>query len=81
MNCHFEIKKQIAILGTHIDQDGTRWFTELNLISWLDRQPVFDIRAWDETHTKMEYGIKLDQQELDNLYKGLQRMYKAVNYD
>jgi len=81
MNLHYDIKKQIAILGTSIDQDGTRWYTELNLVSWNDRPPIFDLRSWDETHTKMQYGVKLDQHEIENLYKGLQRMYKGEIYD
>lgn len=76
MNMHYEIVEPIAVLGTSIDQNGERWYTELNLVSWLDRYPVFDIRTWNESHTSMHYGVKLSREEVANLYKGLQRMYR-----
>lgn len=76
MNIHFDIKKNIAVLGSYIDQDGNRWQTELNIVSWNDRAPVFDVRSWNETHTSMEYGIKLDQNEIENLYQGLRRFFE-----
>lgn len=78
MNIHYEIVEPIAVLGSSIDPNGTRWTTELNLVSWLDRKPVFDIRAWNESHTSMHYGVKLSKDEIDNLYKGLQSLYKGV---
>lgn len=81
MNIHYEIVQPLAVLGTSIDQDGNRWNTELNLVSWLGRKPVFDIRAWNETHTSMHYGVKLEREEVDNLYKGLQSLYKGVVND
>lgn len=81
MNMHYQIVEPIAVLGTSIDQDGNRWTTELNLVSWLDRKPVFDIRAWNESHTSMHYGIKLDKDEIDNLFIGLQSLYKGAKND
>lgn len=78
---HYQIVEPIAVLGTSIDQDGNRWTTELNLVSWLDRKPVFDIRAWNESHTSMHYGIKLDKDEIDNLFIGLQSLYKGAKND
>ena len=81
MNMHYQIVEPIAVLGTSIDQYGNRWTTELNLVSWLDRKPVFDIRAWNESHTSMHYGIKLDKDEIDNLFIGLQSLYKGAKND
>lgn len=49
------------------------WSKELNLISWNEREPKYDIREWDATHEKMGKGITLTKDELDNLinvYKG-----------
>lgn len=77
MNVHYEIVQPIAVLSTSRDQDGNKWTTELNLVSWLGRKPQFDIRTWNESHTSMHYGVKLDRAEVDNLYKGLQSLYKG----
>lgn len=40
------------------------WTTELNLVSWSDREPKFDIRSWSPDHTKMGKGITLTKEEL-----------------
>lgn len=43
------------------------WALELNLISWGGRPATFDLRKWNEDHTKMSKGITLTKQELDAL--------------
>lgn len=35
------------------------WIKELNFISWNDREPVYDIRTWNETHTKYGKGVTI----------------------
>ena len=52
----FEIIKQIAVLGKK-----NSWTKELNLISWNDREPKYDIRDWDENHQKMSKGLTFDK--------------------
>lgn len=76
MNMHFEIVQPIAVLSTNVDKDGRRWNMELNYVSWLDRKPVYDIRAWNENHGLMHYGVKLNREELTNLYEGLRSLFE-----
>ncbi|GMQ56425.1 hypothetical protein AN1V17_08180 [Vallitalea sediminicola] len=40
---------------------------ELNLISWNEREPKYDIREWDEEHEKMSKGVTLSKDELSKL--------------
>ncbi len=44
---------------------------ELNLVSWDDREPVYDLRGWNENHTQMTKGITLTEEELKGLKGGL----------
>ena len=59
----FEITQHIGILST----STKGWTKELNLISWNDREPKYDIRDWDESHEKMGKGITLSNDEIDRL--------------
>jgi len=56
----FEIFKNIAILST----STSGWSKELNLISWNDREPKYDLRDWSADHSKMGKGITLSKEEL-----------------
>ena len=49
----FEIKEHIG--GLSIGSKG--WAKELNLISWNEAAPKFDIRDWTPEHEKMGKGI------------------------
>jgi hypothetical protein len=40
------------------------WVKELNLISWGDREPVYDIRTWNEDHTKYGKGITITAKQM-----------------
>ncbi|MBR2394556.1 MAG: hypothetical protein IKA98_03545, partial [Candidatus Methanomethylophilaceae archaeon] len=44
---------------------------ELNLISWNDRDPKYDIREWSPDGTKMGKGITLSDEEVAVLKKAL----------
>ena len=41
----FEITAHLGVLTEY----PSGWKKELNIVKWGDRQPVFDIRDWDET--------------------------------
>ena len=56
----FEVKKTFGV----ISQGKNGWSRELNLVSWGDREPKFDIRDWSEDHTKMGKGISLTAEEV-----------------
>lgn len=40
------------------------WIKELNLISWNSREPVYDIRTWNEEHTKYGKGITITSKQM-----------------
>ena len=56
----YEIVKKIGTLST----SASGWAKELNLISWNDRDPKYDLRDWSADHTKMGKGITLSKEEL-----------------
>lgn len=59
----YEIKKEIGILS-----EGSKgWTKELNLISWNEREPKYDIREWAPEHEKMGKGITLSDDEMNKL--------------
>jgi hypothetical protein len=59
----FEIKETVGTLS-----EGSKgWNKELNLISWNDKDPKFDIRDWDAEHAKMGKGVTLTTEELKKL--------------
>lgn len=60
---NFEIKSSLGVLST----SNVGWTTELNLISWNNREPKYDIRAWSPDHSKMGKGVTLTESELKNL--------------
>jgi hypothetical protein len=59
----YEIIKNIAVLST----SASGWNKELNLISWNDREPKYDLRDWSADHTKMGKGVTLSKEELSVL--------------
>ena len=59
----YEIIKHIAVLA-----EGSKgWKKELNLISWNDKEPKYDIREWAPEHVKMGKGVTLSKDELVKL--------------
>lgn len=56
----YEIIKTVAVLS----EGNKGWRKELNLISWNDRAPVYDIRDWTEDRQKMGKGLTLKLEEL-----------------
>jgi hypothetical protein len=45
-------------------QNGKSWVKELNLISWNDCAPKYDIREWSPDGKTMGKGITLSDEEL-----------------
>jgi len=50
--------KIVQNFGT-ISESSKGWTKELNLVSWNDREPKFDIREWSPDHSKMGKGITI----------------------
>lgn len=64
----YEVIETIAVLS-----EGTKgWQKELNLVSWNNREPKYDIRDWSENHEKMGKGVTLSKEELAALMGALQ---------
>ncbi|MEG0291748.1 MAG: PC4/YdbC family ssDNA-binding protein [Anaerovoracaceae bacterium] len=61
----FVNKRHIGIIAKY----KTGWRKELNLISWNDGTPKYDIRDWDEKHNHMSRGITLHPDEAKVLAK------------
>lgn len=62
----FEITKHIGVLS----ENAKGWRKELNLVSWNDREPKYDLRDWSPEHDKMGKGVTLSEEEIQAL-KGL----------
>ncbi len=56
----YEILKKVGVLST----SASGWAKELNLISWNDREPKYDLRDWAPGHEKMGKGVTLSKDEL-----------------
>ena len=63
MDVGFELIERIGVLSKH--NDG--WAKELNIVSWNNGEPKWDIRDWDENNERMTRGITLVQGEMDNM--------------
>ena len=59
----YEIIKKIGVLSAA----ASGWAKEVNLISWNDREPKYDIREWSADHEKMGKGVTLSKEELLSL--------------
>jgi hypothetical protein len=56
----FEIIKKVGV----ISRSASGWQKELNLISWNERDPKYDIREWSPDGEKMGKGVTLTKEEL-----------------
>lgn len=56
----YEIVKELGV----ISENAKGWRKELNLVSWNEREPKFDIREWSPDHDRMGKGVSLTEEEL-----------------
>ncbi|MCM1399373.1 MAG: YdbC family protein [Clostridium sp.] len=66
----YEIKEEIGVLS----ESAKGWTKELNLISWNGAAPKYDLRDWAPNHEKMGKGITLSADEVQELYKLLEKI-------
>ena len=66
----YELIQNIGVLST----SASGWAKELNLISWNDREPKYDLRDWSPDHEKMGKGVTLSKEELVALRELLNSM-------
>ncbi len=67
---NYEIVEKIGILS----QSENGWTKEINLISYNNAKPKYDIRDWAPEHERMGKGITLNDNELDELKTILNNM-------
>ena len=66
-----ELKYEIVQHLATIAEGSKGWSKELNLVSWNERDPKFDLREWSPDHTKMGKGITLSDEEAKMLREAL----------
>ncbi len=69
-NIKYEIVKEIGSLS----ESSKGWNKELNLVSWNDREPKYDLRDWSPGHEKIGKGVTLTVDELKKLKEILNGM-------
>ncbi|MBM7408841.1 YdbC family protein [Methanococcus maripaludis] len=66
----YEIVEHIGVLYEY----PNGWKKELNLVSWNENEPKYDIRDWNPEHERMRKGITLTSEEL----KALKEILKEI---
>ena len=69
LDIKYEIKEEIGVLS----ENAKGWRKELNLISWNDAAPKYDLRDWAPDHEKMGKGVTLTAAEVKELKKLLEK--------
>ncbi len=64
----FNIEQYIGVISAKVDG----WAKELNLVSWNGGETKYDIREWNEDHTRMSRGITLTPEEMCRITKMLE---------
>lgn len=59
----YEITKTLGVLS----ENAKGWTKELNMVSWNEREPKYDLREWNPDHTRMGKGITLTEEEVETL--------------
>ncbi len=67
----FKITKELGV----ISETAKGWTRELNMVSWNDHEPKYDIRDWSPDHTRMSKGVGLTEEEM----KKLVELFEARN--
>ncbi|MBV6392411.1 MAG: hypothetical protein KPEEDBHJ_01633 [Anaerolineales bacterium] len=64
----YEIVKTIGAVSkpalSRAEGSASGWSKELNLISWNEREPKYDLRDWSGDKSKMGKGVTLTKEEL-----------------
>ena len=71
MELKYEIAEELGILS----ENEKGWRKEINLVSWNEREPKYDIRDWNPNHDRMSKGITLSKEEAEALYEILKEEF------
>jgi hypothetical protein len=56
----FELIEKIGVLST----SASGWTKELNLVSWNEQEPKYDLREWSPDRQRRGKGVTLTKEEL-----------------
>jgi hypothetical protein len=65
-----KIEKIFGTLSTNKNK-----VTEVTFTSWFGKPAKFDIREWEQDHSRAGKGVTLDENEMKNLLKVLKEMF------
>lgn len=66
----YEIVERIGLLS----ESSRGWTKELNLISWNEREPKYDLREWSPDGERMGKGVTLTREDLLALRRILSKL-------
>ena len=67
MDFTHKIVKNVAVLSSA----ASGWTKEINVVSWNNGEPVYDIRNWGPNHERVGKGITLSMDEVGVLQAAL----------
>lgn len=67
----FEIIRHIGVL----DKFDNDWTKELNIVSWNNAKPKYDIRDWSPDHASMGRGVTLTDWQMQKLVELIKEEY------
>lgn len=56
----YKITEELGVLS----ESPSGWTRQINMVSWNDREPKYDLRDWAPEHEKMSKGISLTAEEV-----------------
>lgn len=62
-----DIKCEIIQHLCVLEERNAGWKLEFNVVKWNDEEPKYDIRPWNEDHSKCGKGITLTEVTLKTL--------------
>ena len=69
----YEVTETLGVLS----ETGNGWTKEINLVSWNDRAPIYDLRTWTAGHERMGKGITMTKDEIVQL----RAILNSINLD
>lgn len=69
----YDIVEELGVISESVKG----WTKELNLISWNNGAPKYDLRDWSPEHEKMGKGITLTREEVQQLYHLLGKILES----
>lgn len=72
-----EIKYEVTEKLGALSEPVNGYAKELNMISWNDHAPVFDLRPWNLAHDRMSKGITFNKAEA----KALRDILNSLNLE